>query len=276
MRSEVFLRSDLLVNKYPEKPPLRPYTQFSPSYATNERKNLEVSTNMQDNKPCDGKELICINVDKVYDWVVKEMSFDIPVSSDPIRFSPEESVPQGPINNATVTCEVTPDKHCPVVSLGREDRPFCIDGTNVTLQRLNIRKNFDVRIFVRLESGILLTSKHTIPVSRCEQVALCAPAGTDVEVTYTNLDCFVCTTGTLTGTIFTPGAGGGTGGTIEFSNLTISVSTCQSIQSTFPVTVEFLADFCEPRADLASACSPPSRPRQCPSLFPDAGGNCCG
>ena len=43
----------------------------------------------------------------------------------------------------------------------------------------------------------ILTSEP-IDVSRCEQVTLCAPEGTNVEITYTDLDCFVCTTGELT------------------------------------------------------------------------------
>jgi len=72
----------------------------------------------------------------------------------------------------------------------------------------------------------------------------------------------VCTTGTLT-------AGAGT---ITFSALTITVSVCQSIQSTFPVTVEFLATFCEPRAELPFACPGVVRPAQCPAVFPSPAG----
>ena len=112
-----------------------------------------------------------------------------------------------------------------------------------------------------------LNKCQTIPFSRCEQVTLCAPEGTDVEVTYTDLDCFVCTTGDTRCR---------TDGTIEFSDLTISVATCQSIQSTFPVTVEFLADFCEPREELSTACPAPIARQQCSVVFPDDGhGNCC-
>lgn len=218
---------------------------------------------MQEKKPCDGKELICINVDKVYDWIVKEKSFDISPTG-PIIFTPAALVPGGAIDGAMVTCEVTPAVSNPIVILHRENRPFCIDGKTVLLQQLNIQKNFDVRIIVTLANGAILTSNN-IPITRCEQVTLCAPEGTDVEVTYTDLDCFVCTTGTLTG---------GTGGTITFSALTISVATCQSIQSTFPVTVEFLADYCEPRDDLPTACPSPMRPKQCSVVFPDTG-HCC-
>ncbi len=241
--------------------------------------------NMQEKKHCDGKELICINVDKVYDWIVKEKSFDLSFpSGKEFLFTPTNMVPKDEykfsgFKDATVKCEVTPDRHHPIVILGREDRPFCIDGKNVMLQQLNIRKNFVVTLTVTLADGTVLTSKSPekedfnsdLAFSRCEQVTLCAPEGTDIEITFTNLDCFVCTTGKLEGESFAPFNGG-----IKFSNLSISIDTCQSIQSTFPVTVEFLADFCEPREDFATACAPPMRPKQCSVVFPDDDhGHCC-
>ncbi len=111
---------------------------------------MEVSANMQEKKHCDGKELICINVDKVYDWIVKEKSFDVS-PKESIAFSRiQYQLDDDDLKGATVTCEVTPDRHHPIVILGREDRPFCIDGKNVLLQQLNIKKNFDLTIFVTL------------------------------------------------------------------------------------------------------------------------------
>ncbi|MEG0386232.1 MAG: hypothetical protein RR642_15940 [Solibacillus sp.] len=214
---------------------------------------------MQEIKPShDRREYICINVDKVYDWVVKEMSFDIspagPISFPGVR-------PPVDFTGAAVTCKVTPAAMNPIVILHREDRTFTIEGARVCLQHLSVQKNFDVTIIVTLPNGTMYTSAK-IPVTRCEQVTLCAPKGTDVEITYTDLDCFVCTTGTLIATE----------GHISFTALSISVSVCQSIQSTFPVTVEFLANYCEPRADLPTSCSPTGRPKQCHGLFPST--NC--
>ena len=217
-----------------------------------------------------GQELICINVDKVYDWIVKEKSFDISLAGAVITFTPTGSVPDGAIVGATVTCEVNPNPTLPIEILARDDRPFIIDGTPVTLQQLNIRKNFVITFVVTLADGTVLTSATPVEggvnsvllISRCEHVTLCAPEGTDVEITYTDLDCFVCTTGTLTGIAADD--------TITFSALTISVVTCQSIQSTFPITVEFIAEFCEPRDDLPTECPAPIRPLQCPVVFPRA------
>ncbi|GLC89516.1 hypothetical protein [Lysinibacillus piscis] len=209
---------------------------------------------MQESMPSQAQELICINVDKVYDWIVKELSFDISPTG-PITF-PGVTLTTD-LTGAMVTCRVVPATTNPIVIMNRENRQFAIDGATVCLQHLNIQKNFILTIVVTLPNGTVFTSSE-IPVSRCEQVTLCAPKGTDVEILYTDLDCFVCTTGTLT-------AGAGT---ITFSALTITVAVCQSIQSTFPVTVEFLATFCEPRADLPFSCPTNVRPQQCPVIFP--------
>lgn len=216
---------------------------------------------MYEGKPRDCKELICINVDKVYDWIVKEKTFDIN-QTGPIAFP--ELTPTTSLVGATVSCEVVPAATNPVVINGRDNRQFYIDGENVCLQQLNIQKNFTLTIIVTLANGTILRSVG-MPVTRCEQVTLCAPEGTDVTVTYTDLDCFVCSPGA-------PTLGTGVDeGSIVFTDLMISVTTCQSIQSTFPVTVEFLAEFCEPRADLPIACPAPKHPKQCPAVFPDPG-----
>lgn len=212
---------------------------------------------MQEHMPSQAQELICINVDKVYDWIVKEMSFDISPTG-PITFPGVTATTD--LTGAIVTCRVIPAATNPIVILNRENRQFSIDGSTVCLQHLNIQKNFVLTIVVTLPTGAVFTSAD-IPVSRCEQVTLCAPKGTDVEILYTDLDCFVCTTGTLTAAA----------GAITFSALTITVAVCQSIQSTFPVTVEFLATFCEPRADLPFSCPTAVRPQQCPVIFPPMG-----
>ncbi|ACA41890.1 hypothetical protein ACE1MS_21070 [Lysinibacillus sp. fkY74-1] len=212
---------------------------------------------MQEHMPSQAQELICINVDKVYDWIVKEMSFDISPTGA-ITFPGVTAATD--LTGAIVTCRVIPAATNPIVILNRENRQFSIDGSTVCLQHLNIQKNFILTIVVTLPNGTMFTSAE-IPVSRCEQVTLCAPKGTDVEILYTDLDCFVCTTGTLTAAA----------GAITFSALTITVAVCQSIQSTFPVTVEFLATFCEPRADLPFTCPTAVRPQQCPVIFPTVG-----
>ena len=210
---------------------------------------------MQEHMPSQAQELICINVEKVYDWVVKDMSFEFNPTS-PISFPglPADASVAG----ASVTCQVVPNANNPVVIMNRENRTFTIDGTSVCLQQLTVQKNFTVTICITLTNGTMYTST-SFDISRCEHVVMCAPKGTNVDVTYTDLDCFVCSTGTLTNNA---------NGTVTFENLSLSVAVCQSIQSTFPVTVEFLADYCDPRADLPIACPPASRPNNCSVVFP--------
>lgn len=203
----------------------------------------------------DHQELICVKVDKVYDWIMKENTFEI-YPKNPVSFP---GVTQTTVlKDATVECEVTPATTNPVEILNRQNRQLCIDGMDICLQELTLRKNFVATIIVTLPTGEVYKSAK-FPTSRNEKATLCAPEGTDVEITFTELDCFVMSQGTLIA---------GTG-TITFSDLVIAVSTCQSIQSTYPVTVELMADFCEPREDFVTGCVAPVSPPQCPYLFPD-------
>lgn len=215
------------------------------------------------NKKNDDKELICVNVDKVYDWIVRENTFDI-FPGLTVAFP---GLPVGTaLAGATVTCDVTPapgPTPPPIEIISREDRQFCIDGKNVCLQQLTIRKNFELTLTLTLATGVIFVSTP-IAFSRNELVTLCAPEGTDVEITFTEIDCFLPTV-TLPDTAIADA--------VVFLGLVVTVTTCQSIQSTFPVTVELLADFCQPREDFITVCPPPGRPPQCPSLFPDDGHN---
>ncbi|MFC0470031.1 hypothetical protein ACFFHM_05695 [Halalkalibacter kiskunsagensis] len=199
-----------------------------------------------------GQELLCINTQKVYDWIINEATFDLNLTLDDVE------LPNGiSCDDLDITCEVTPDEVNPFVILNREDRPFMIDGSPITLQLVTIQKNFDVSIFVNGITAPIATESFT----RCEQVILCAPDGTDVEVTYTDLDCFVCV---FNCEDVTPGV------SLE---LGITVRLCQSIQSVFDVTLELVADFCQPRDILpfTPVCPTPTIPPQCPVLFPTNG-----
>lgn len=201
-----------------------------------------------------GQELICMNVDKVYDWIVTESNFDV---THDFVFPGVEGLSEEDIDS--VMCDVEPAEEDPVMILERDDRPFMIDGDPVVLQQVVIQKTFVVTVTVTLTNGNVITSEEEF--TRCEQVILCAPEGTDIDVTFTDLDCFICT----------PGEAEISDGVLALCGLSLTVSVCQSIQSTFPVTVEFLAEFCEPRDILPTPCPEPTIPPQCPSIFPNGG-----
>lgn len=216
---------------------------------------------MQENNIAGCQELLCINTEKVYDWILNESLFDLNLMDLHLPLNPNtgEHLTCEDIDVDTVTCKVTPNCVEPISILSRVDQNFIIDGTEVTLQLVNIRKNFKVTVFVDLISEL---GEGTIEVceaefTRCEQVVLCAPEGTDVDVYFTDLDCFVCTA---------------TCDQMTHPNqldITLQVRLCQSIQSTYDVTLEIIAEFCEPRDILPIApCPTPSMPQQCPVIFP--------
>ncbi|WP_430788246.1 hypothetical protein VBD025_00445 [Virgibacillus flavescens] len=209
-----------------------------------------------------GQELLCINTEKVYDWILNEGNFDLALNDLELPIGPDGTQLEcEDIDIDTVTCEVTPAAVDPIVILDRVDQEFVIDGALVTLQLVNIRKNFEVTIFVQLIAALGggIVEVGSAEFTRCEQVILCAPLGTDIDVTYTTLDCFVCTATCDTTTTATP----------DELDVTVSVRLCQSIQSTFDVTLEIVADFCEPRDMLPiPPCPAPTIPPQCPLVFP--------
>jgi hypothetical protein len=215
-----------------------------------------------------GQELLCINTEKVYDWILNEATFDLALNNLDLPLNPVTGAQLecDDIDLDSVTCAVDPAAVDPIVVTGRENQVFTVDGAEVTLQIVNIRKNFDVTIFVNLVPALGGASVEvgTVPFTRCEQVILCAPTGTDIDVTYTDLDCFVCT------------ASCDAGSTTEIDELdvTVTVRLCQSIKSTYPVTLELVAEFCQPRDILPfPPCPAPTMPAQCPVVFPTTAGN---
>src|SRR5690625_3118862 len=103
-----------------------------------------------------GQELLCINTDKVYDWILNEATFDLAIDDLPLPVNPitGAQLECDDIDLDTVTCEVTPAEVDPIEIIGRVDQQFVIDGAEVTLQLVNIRKNFEVTIFVNLNEAL--------------------------------------------------------------------------------------------------------------------------
>ncbi|WP_163537035.1 hypothetical protein [Gracilibacillus sp. YIM 98692] len=221
---------------------------------------------MQADNLTGGQELLCINTEKVFDWILNEATFDLTLNDLDLPVNPVtgDQLECDDVDLDTVTCTVAPAEDNPIEVLDREDQVFVVDGAEVTLQIVNLRKNFEVTIFVDLvpELGGATVEVGTVEFTRCEQVILCAPEGTDIDVTFTDLDCFVCTAACDPGTTTE----------VDELDVTVTVRLCQSIQSTFPVTLELVADFCQPRDILPfPPCPAPTIPLQCPAVFPNNG-----
>ncbi|MDX8046608.1 hypothetical protein SH601_11505 [Gracilibacillus sp. S3-1-1] len=209
-----------------------------------------------------GQEVLCINTEKVYDWVLNEATFDLDIDGLvlPINTVTGAQLTCDDIDLNNVTCEVIPAEE-PFVILDREDQLFVVDGAEVTLQVVHIRKCFDVVVYAELipELGGGQIEVGTATFNRCEQVILCAPEGTDIDISFTDLDCFVCSVDCDTNPVTE----------IDELDVTLTVRVCQSIQSTFCVTIEVEADFCQPRDILpVPPCPAPAMPAQCPVVFP--------
>lgn len=197
-----------------------------------------------------GQELLCINTEKVYDWIINEANFDINLASVALPVGVLCDV----VNDLDVTCNIIPTA---AEVVNREDRVFTIDGTEITLQLVTIRKGFTVELEFPVLDGVEV---FTRAFNRTEQVILCAPEDTDISIEFTEEECTIlsidCDPDALT------------------FDATISVRLCQSIQSTYDVTLELVADFCEPREELAlqtGPCPAPTVPPQCPVIFPQNG-----
>lgn len=207
------------------------------------------------------EELLCINADKVYDWVILQSNVNTNATAADLALSID---PCGaPISNLTTECFLTdaagnrlgPNSEITVTETrDREDRAFVIDGAEVILQNVAFQKN----LFIVIEfSGLTGTTPFVeqsapIAIEIPESLFMCAPDGTDLVVRITDIECSVRLN--CTGTALT--------------SVDISVNLCQGVQSIANVTVELAAEFCQPRDVLTEQCPTPVIPPQCPVLFP--------
>lgn len=210
------------------------------------------------------QEILCINTKKVYDWILNEAEFDLTLNNLDLPVNPVTGIQLecDDIDLNSVSCTVTPTETDPITILGRENQLVFIDGEEAVLQIVNIRKNFEVTVFVNLIAALggATVEVGSVEFSRCEQVIMCAPDGTDIDVINVDLDCFVCTTSCDPGTTTE----------VDELDVTVNVRLCQSIQSTFDVTLEIEAAFCQPRDILPfPPCPAPTIPLQCPVVFPN-------
>ncbi len=215
------------------------------------------------NKPSQiGQELLCINAEKVYDWVILQGNVNTTVQAADLGGLTIDPCGAA-VSNLTTECfltdvagnRLTPNDIIDITETrDRDDRPFIIDGAEVMLQNVSFQKTLYVVVEFSGLNGTtpFIEQSPPIPVTIPESLFMCAPDGTDLVVRITDVDCSVrlnCTGTTLT-------------------SVDISLNVCQSVQSVTNVTVELVTDFCEPRDILTEQCPSPMIPPQCPVLFP--------
>ncbi|MFB5660858.1 hypothetical protein [Alteribacillus sp. HJP-4] len=210
-----------------------------------------------------GPELLCINAEKVYDWVILQADVSQNVSAEDI--GPLAVDPCGPaVSNLSADCflidPITGDPlpenaEIPVSEIGeRQSRKFAIDRSKVKLQKVTFLKTLTVVVeFSGLDGTTPFVEQSApIEIEIPESIFLCAPDGTRLLVRLTDVECSVrvnCTNGVL-------------------ASVDIVLSLCQSVQTVADVTLELKADFCQPRDILVDQCPSPAIPPQCPALFP--------
>ncbi len=210
-------------------------------------------------------ELLCINADKVYDWVILQANIRETVDPtftdaafDPLTLCTATNVTTDILLTDAAGVPLQPNGVIEVEEVAeRQDRRFIIDDKKVTLQKVTFLKTIYVVVeFSGLDgTGPFVVRTTPAPIEVPESIYLCAPEGTDLVVRFSDLEGSVrinCI-GTPTPTDVT---------------LDIMLNLCQSVQTFANVTIEVRADFCKPREVLTEKCHAPAIPRQCPVVFP--------
>jgi hypothetical protein len=220
---------------------------------------------MKNIKPIQGRQspnLIgpeCIEVSKVYDWVVltNRDRNKIPLS-DACSEAIQGCLHLGRV--ATANCEIT-NPRCTVVGTRQ---PANIPGVpGAVIVTLGITADVVIRFFC---DGAPLAGcpSLTQQVTFIDEVILCAPEGTTIECNVFASDCNV---------VFNQLLG-------DF--VLIDVVLCKEVQVTSMVKLEVEAKFCGPRQaipieEVAPQCPPfPNFPEQCPTFFPPENCLCQG
>lgn len=225
------------------------------------------------------RERLCIRVDKVYDWVTREVNkdfcFEGPEGLLKLGFTENGSRTKpypgenpcsffGPDATLEVTCFPTDAQgnkidvdDIKISQVGDRQDVFVEDlDTTLQLVRLKTAGNFVVQVTGTNCGNVLgvLTSRP-IPFCIIDKYLLCAPEGTDIEAHVYFFECegtLACEDGT-------------------FEQLALTLLLCESIQVEAEVKVEVEGRICQPREEIIapiSVCPEITFPPQCPEIFP--------
>lgn len=227
------------------------------------------------------RERLCIRVDKVYDWVTREIHKDFCFEGveglaklgfsetqcntlakqypgiDPCQFFDDDVAlevkcfPSDADGNKIDVDEIK------VTQVGDRQDVF-VDELDTTLQlvRLKTAGHFVVQV-TGINCGNVVGVLSSKPISFCiiDKYLLCAPEGTEINAHVYFFEC----EGTLT-------CENG-----MFEQLALTLLLCQSVQVEAEVKVEVEGRICKPREEIIapiSVCPDIVFPPQCPEIFP--------
>lgn len=228
------------------------------------------------------RERLCIRVDKVYDWITREIQkdfcFEGPEGLMKLGFSnggvcdtTNNSYPGldpcqffGPDATLEVRCfptdaegnKIEVDEIKPTQVGDRQD--VFVEEFDTTLQLVRLKTNghFVVQV-TGIECGKVLGVLTSQPIPFCiiNKYLLCAPEGTEINAHAYFFEC--------EGTLSCENG--------EFEQLALTLLLCLSVQVEAEVKVEVEGRICKPREEIIapiSVCPDFTFPPQCPEIFP--------
>lgn len=217
-------------------------------------------------KPIQGRQIVpnpigpeCIEVTKVYDWVVVTNRYRNKVQIPEECFT-EIQACRAAGNAVTATCTVdVPDPGCDIVDL----RPANIPGVPGA-QIVSLAFNALARVQFFCDGSPIAGCVLVEPISFVDEVLLCFPEGTEITCNVFASNCRVILNQVLGDMV------------------SLEVVLCKEVRVTAPVVLEVEAKFCSPRdvvpiPEEELECPPfPNFPEQCPTFFPPLNCLCQG
>ncbi|WP_195576045.1 hypothetical protein [Paenibacillus sp. 1001270B_150601_E10] len=192
--------------------------------------------------------LECIEVPKIFDWVLKVTQIVDESTIDPALCLPLPSSFRVEVAVLDVESVEKPGSI-------RENIVVTVGTTPVTLQRVIIRKSgtYEVTIIDTSVVPNVVHCRYTKSFVRFEKVLLCAPPGTDVNV-------HIVPTATRIEVL----------DVVDDTFVNVDIVICQSIQVTAIVKLIIEAELCQPRPEIPIPENPcvVTFPPQCPDIFP--------
>ncbi|MDQ1003599.1 hypothetical protein QFZ28_003999 [Neobacillus niacini] len=199
----------------------------------------------------------CIQVTKVYDWVVLTNRDRNKVPIPDACFAEIENC-RHLGNNVTATCSLAATTPPDVLGTRPANIPG-VPGANI----VTLAFHAHIRIQFLCNGTPLPGCEFVVPVSFVDDVILCNPPGTTIEATIFDVQCSVVLNQMLGNMVV------------------IDVVMCKDIQVVAPVKLEVEAKFCGPRPAIPLpeeevVCPIPTFPQQCPTFFPPLNCACQG
>lgn len=203
-------------------------------------------------------EKLCINVNKVYDWVTRQVEKDINFIGDKgwKKLGFDDVTPCPDLEDDFIVKVIFEDVECEEV--GKRKDIFVEEfDTLMQIVKIKVQGNFRIVFFKEDDKKFEPIVSDLIPFCIFEKFVLCAPEGTKIKCHV--YDSF--------------GFGGICCNGDDFQELAVTLVLCLSVQAEAKVKVQIEGKICQPREDIIlpipiRECPEIEFPPQCPNVFP--------